>query len=111
MTPKTNPFYNTPGAVKSIYTYGNRNAQGLAVHPETGQIWETEHGPLGGDELNLINPGLNYGWPVICYGINYNGEIITELTHKEGMEQPIVVWTSTAGMSFPNGKTDSWSGR
>lgn len=104
--PKTNPFYNTPGAFKSIYSYGNRNAQGLAVHPETGQVWETEHGPLGGDELNLIRPGLNYGWPVISYGINYNGEIITDLTHKDGMEQPIAFWKpsiATCGLDFYSG--------
>lgn len=113
--PKTNPFYDTPGAVKSIYTYGNRNAQGLAVHPETGQIWETEHGPLGGDELNLIRPGLNYGWPVICYGINYNGEIITDLTHKEGMEQPISYWKpsiATCGLDFYSGDVfPKWKNR
>ena len=113
--PKTNPFYDTPGAVKSIYSYGNRNAQGLAVHPETGQLWETEHGPLGGDELNLISPGLNYGWPVICYGINYNGEIITDLTHKKGMEQPISYWKpsiATCGLDFYNGDVfPKWKNR
>lgn len=104
--PKSNPFYNQPGAIKSIYTYGNRNPQGLAVHPETGQVWETEHGPLGGDELNLIRSGLNYGWPVISYGINYNGDIITELTRQEGMEQPIAFWKpsiATCGLDFYSG--------
>jgi len=113
--PKTNPFYNTPGAVKSIYTYGNRNAQGLAVHPETGQVWETEHGPMGGDELNLIGPGLNYGWPEICYCINYNGDIITEFTHKEGMEQPIAYWRpsiATCGLDFYSGDVfPKWKNR
>ncbi|MCP4976758.1 MAG: glucose sorbosone dehydrogenase [Maribacter sp.] len=113
--PKTNPFYNTPGAVKSIYTYGNRNAQGLAVHPETGQVWETEHGPMGGDELNLISPGLNYGWPAICYCINYNGDIITEFTHKEGMEQPIAYWRpsiATCGLDFYTGDVfPKWKNR
>ncbi len=104
--PKSNPFYNRPGAIKSIYSYGHRNPQGLAVHPETGQVWETEHGPLGGDELNLIRSGLNYGWPVISYGINYNGDIITELTRKEGMEQPIAFWKpsiATCGLDFYSG--------
>ena len=104
--PKTNPFYDRPGAVKSIYSYGNRNPQGLAVHPETGQVWATEHGPLGGDELNLIRPGLNYGWPVISYGINYNGDIITDLTHKDGMEQPISFWKpsiAACGLDFYSG--------
>jgi len=104
--PKSNPFYNTAGAIKSIYSYGHRNPQGLAVHPETGQIWETEHGPLGGDELNLINSGVNYGWPVISHGINYNGAIITELTRKEGMEQPIFFWKpsiAACGLDFYDG--------
>ena len=113
--PKTNPFYDRPGAVKSIYAYGNRNPQGLAVHPETGQVWETEHGPLGGDELNLIRPGLNYGWPVISYGINYNGDIITELTRKEGMEQPIAFWKpsiATCGLDFYSGNVfPKWKNR
>lgn len=113
--PKTNPFYGRPGAVKSIYSYGHRNPQGLAVHPETGQVWETEHGPLGGDELNLIRPGLNYGWPVISYGINYNGDIITDLTHKEGMEQPISFWKpsiATCGLDFYSGNVfPKWKNR
>jgi len=113
--PKTNPFYTTPGAIKSIYSYGNRNAQGLAVHPETGQLWETEHGPMGGDELNLIRPGLNYGWPEICYCINYNGDIITEFTHKEGMEQPISYWRpsiATCGLDFYSGDVfPKWKNR
>ncbi|MBT8302219.1 MAG: PQQ-dependent sugar dehydrogenase [Maribacter sp.] len=105
--PKTNPFYTTPDAIKSIYSYGNRNAQGLAVHPETGQVWETEHGPMGGDELNLISPGHNYGWPEICYCINYNGDSITEFTHKEGMQQPIFYWRpsiATCGLDFYSGE-------
>jgi glucose/arabinose dehydrogenase len=104
--PATNPFYGKKDAMSSIYSFGHRNPQGLAVHPQTGQVWDTEHGPLGGDELNLIKPGLNYGWPVICYGINYNGEIITELTRKEGMEQPIYYWKpsiATCGADFYSG--------
>jgi glucose/arabinose dehydrogenase len=113
--PKTNPFYDRPGAIKSIYSYGHRNPQGLAVHPETGQVWETEHGPLGGDELNLIRPGLNYGWPVISYGINYDGAIITDLTHKEGMEQPISFWKpsiATCGLDFYSGNVfPKWKNR
>jgi glucose/arabinose dehydrogenase len=104
--PKTNPFYSQKDAVQSIYSFGHRNPQGLAVHPKTGQVWDTEHGPLGGDELNLIRPGLNYGWPVICYGINYNGEIITDLVRKDGMEQPIFYWKpsiATCGADFYTG--------
>ena len=104
--PTDNPFYNTPGAIKSIYSYGHRNPQGTVVHPVTGDVWETEHGPMGGDELNLIRPGLNYGWPVISYGINYDGTILTELTEKEGMEQPVLQWTpsiAACGMTFVMG--------
>lgn len=101
--PPDNPFVNTPGALTSIYSYGHRNPQGTALHPVTGEIWETEHGPRGGDEINLIEPGLNYGWPVISYGINYDGTILTELTEKEGMEQPLFYWTPSiapCGMTF-----------
>jgi len=104
--PADNPFVNTPGALASIYSYGHRNPQGTAMHPETGEIWESEHGPRGGDELNLIRPGVNYGWPVICYGINYDGTILTELTEKEGMEQPVHYWVPSiapCGMTFVTG--------
>lgn len=90
--PEDNPYVNVQGARPEIFTYGHRNPQGLAIHPETGEIWETEHGPKGGDELNIIRKGNNYGWPVITYGINYNGTIITEDTVKEGMEQPVTFW-------------------
>lgn len=104
--PQDNPFVNTPGALPSIYSYGHRNPQGNVFHPVTGELWETEHGPRGGDELNLIKPGLNYGWPVISYGINYDGTILTELTEKEGMEQPAHYWTPSiapCGMTFITG--------
>lgn len=95
--PSDNPFVNTPGARPSIYSYGHRNPQGTAMHPVTGEIWETEHGPKGGDELNLIEAGKNYGWPVISYGINYNGTKFTDITEKEGMEQPVIYWTPSIG--------------
>lgn len=101
--PEDNPFVNTPGAMPSIYSYGHRNPQGTAMHPVTGEIWESEHGPKGGDELNLIKPGLNYGWPVISYGINYNGTTFTDITEKEGMEQPVTYWVPSiapCGMTF-----------
>ena len=104
--PTDNPFVTTSGAIKSIYCYGNRNPQGNAIHPVTGDLWETEHGPMGGDELNLIKPGLNYGWPIISYGINYDGTILTEMSHKEGMEQPVIQWTPSiapCGMTFVTG--------
>ncbi len=104
--PADNPFVHTPGAMPSIYSYGHRNPQGTAINPETGEIWETEHGPRGGDELNLIKPGLNYGWPVISYGINYDGTILTEFTEKEGLEQPVFYWLPSiapCGMTFITG--------
>jgi glucose/arabinose dehydrogenase len=91
--PADNPFVRQANAFPSIWSYGNRNAQGLALHPVTGELWETEHGPRGGDELNLIRRGANYGWPVITYGMDYNGSPISALTAKEGMEQPITHWT------------------
>jgi aldose sugar dehydrogenase len=91
--PATNPFLDRPDALPSIFAYGIRNPQGLSVHPETDQLWEAEHGPLGGDEVNLIRAGLNYGWPVITYGRDYTGEVISPLEAKPGMEQPIYYWT------------------
>ena len=104
--PIDNPFYYTKGAIKSIWSYGHRNAQGLAIHPLTRQIWEAEHGPRGGDEVNIILKGHNYGWPVITYGKNYSGTIISRLTHKEGMDQPIFHWTpsiAVCGIAFYDG--------
>ncbi|MDH3651521.1 MAG: PQQ-dependent sugar dehydrogenase [Saprospiraceae bacterium] len=113
--PRTNPFYGQEGVVTSIYSYGHRNPQGLAIHPQTGQVWSTEHGPLGGDELNLIQPGVNYGWPVISYGINYNGVPITDIFRKEGMEQPILYWKpsiAVCGLDFYSGDLfPEWNNR
>jgi glucose/arabinose dehydrogenase len=91
--PPGNPFVNRAGAVRSIYSYGHRNQQGIAQHPVTGEIWTSEHGPRGGDELNVIAAGHNYGWPVITYGMNDDGTPITDLTAKQGMEQPVLAWT------------------
>jgi aldose sugar dehydrogenase len=104
--PPDNPFINQPNALKSIWSYGHRNPQGLAIDPRNGDIYDLEHGPRGGDELNLVRKGRNYGWPVISYGINYDGTTLTELTHKEGMEQPVVYWTpslAVCGMNFYTG--------
>ena len=104
--PKDNPFAGRKDALPTIFAYGIRNPQGLAIHPVTEQLWETEHGPLGGDEVNLIKAGVNYGWPVISYGRNYNGSIITELTAKEGMAQPVYYWRpsiAVCGMDFVRG--------
>jgi len=91
--PADNPFVGREGALTTIWTYGNRNAQGLRFHRETGDLWSVEHGPRGGDELNLIRKGLNYGWPKVTHGINYNGTPITDLTEAPGMESPVVHWT------------------
>jgi aldose sugar dehydrogenase len=112
--PDDNPFVHTPGAKPSIYSYGHRNPQGTTMHPATGEIWASEHGPKGGDELNLIRPGLNYGWPEISFGINYNGTTLTKFTEKEGMEQPQYQWTPSiapCGMTFVSGgKYPNWEG-
>jgi len=101
--PINNPFTNKAGAKKAIYSYGHRNPQGMAKHPDTGKIWTHEHGPRGGDEINIIESGKNYGWPVISYGINYSGTKFTEITEAPGMEQPIYQWTPSiapSGMAF-----------
>jgi glucose/arabinose dehydrogenase len=90
--PSDNPFIDVIGAKSEIWSYGHRNLQGLYYDKATGTLWEHEHGPKGGDELNVVVKGKNYGWPVITYGINYDGSIITELKEKEGMEQPVRYW-------------------
>lgn len=105
--PPDNPFIDRPGAYQSIYSFGNRNAQGLAIHPTTDELWSTEHGPMGGDELNRILSGRNYGWPVVTYGINYDGKPISSLKEKEGMEPPVVQWTpspAVCGLTFYTGE-------
>lgn len=110
--PASNPFTSNPEALPTIWSYGHRNPQGLDLHPETGDIWEVEHGPRGGDETNLIKPGRNYGWPVVTYGMNYNGTPITDLTEKEGMEQPKYYWLPSiaiCGVDFYEGnKFPEW---
>lgn len=113
--PKDNPFVNTPGAKPEIFTWGNRNMQGAALHPVTGQVWAHEHGPQGGDEINILKSGVNYGWPVITYGANYGiGTKIGEGTAKEGMAQPLLHWTPSiapSGMAFYSGKVFAkWKG-
>lgn len=111
--PKDNPFVDKPNAIPSIYTFGNRNPQGLSVHPVTGRIWESEHGPKGGDELNLIQKGGNYGWPEVTFGINYNGTPITPFTTMKGMVDPITYWTpsiAVCGIEFYDGSLfDKWT--
>ncbi|MFL2636991.1 MAG: PQQ-dependent sugar dehydrogenase [Flavobacteriaceae bacterium] len=99
--PKDNPFYNDGNAKKAIYSYGHRNPQGMFKHPESGKIWTNEHGPRGGDEINIIEKGKNYGWPKITYGINYSGTTITKNKSLPNMEQPLYYWIpSIAPSSF-----------
>ncbi|HSC52608.1 MAG TPA: PQQ-dependent sugar dehydrogenase [Phnomibacter sp.] len=102
-----NPFANTKDAMPEIWSYGHRNPQSLAIHPVTGALWEAEFGPRGGDELNLVQPGKNYGWPTITYGIEYAGPAVGDgIQQKEGMEQPVYYWdpvVSPSGMTFYTG--------
>jgi aldose sugar dehydrogenase len=112
--PKDNPYVNTPDARPSIWSYGHRNPQGLVISPFDDSLWESEHGPKGGDELNRIEPGKNYGWPYITFGINYNGKIISPDTAMAGMEQPVKYWVPSfapCGMTFVSGKRyNNWEG-
>ena len=109
-----NPFIGRADAKPEIYSYGHRNLQGLAIHPDTGELWETEHGPQGGDELNVIQPGRNYGWPVITFGREYSGEIIAAQPAREGMEQPISFWSPSIGLSgmafYTGDRLPGWKG-
>jgi aldose sugar dehydrogenase len=104
-----NPFSGQKNALPEIYSYGHRNIQGLAMHPATGEIWNNEMGPRGGDEVNIIKPGKNYGWPTITYGIEYGGDKVGKgITQQKGMEQPLYYWDpvlSPSGMTFYSGDT------
>ena len=112
--PADNPFVNNPKALPTIWSYGHRNPQGLAYETSTGRLYNAEHGPRGGDELNLVEPGKNYGWPVITYGMEYDGTAMTDITHKEGMEQPLTYWTpslAVCGINFYSGDLfPQWKG-
>lgn len=117
--PADNPMLKVEGAFPEVYSYGHRNPQGLALDPVSGRVWSTEHGPLGGDELNIIEPGKNYGWATVTYGREYSGQTITDLRTKEGMEDPKVVWTPViaasglavyTGDKFPGWKGDVFAG-
>jgi aldose sugar dehydrogenase len=117
--PRDNPFASRAGALPEIYSYGHRNPQALAFHPETGELWSTEHGARGGDELNRIQAGRNYGWPIITHGINYNGQPIGIGKERAGLEPPVVFWVPSIGTSgmafytgnrFPNWKGDLFAG-
>ena len=97
--PADNPFVRVAGAKPEIYSLGHRNPQGLMLHPETGEVWASEHGPLGGDEVNVILPGRNYGWPIVSFGREYSGETITEDPYREGFEPPRFFWVPSIGIS------------
>lgn len=113
--PEDNPFIDVEGALPEIWSYGHRNPQGLDMDPATGFLWNSEHGPRGGDEINHVEKGKNYGWPIITYGMNYNGTPITDETYREGMEQPQWYWTpsiAVAGIDFYEGDAfPSWTGK
>lgn len=112
--PEDNPFVGTTDAKTAIYSYGHRNPQGMTKHPVTGAIWVNEHGPQGGDEINIIEKGKNFGWPVISYGINYSGTTFTDITEKEGMEQPLFYWVPSiapSGMAIVSSENyPDWTG-
>tara|TARA_B100001057_G_scaffold372227_1_gene376394 strand:- start:971 stop:2092 length:1122 start_codon:yes stop_codon:yes gene_type:complete len=112
--PKDNPFRDQEGALKAVFSYGHRNPQGMTIHPKTGEVWENEHGPKGGDEINIIQKGKNYGWPLITYGINYSGTSITDKRSMPGMEQPFYYWVPSiapSGMAFSSSNIyKKWKG-
>ena len=112
--PSDNPFVDTPNAKKAIYSYGHRNPQGMIKHPVTGEIWVHEHGPRGGDEINVVRKGANYGWPTITYGINYSGTEITKERSRPGMEQPLYYWLPSiapSGFAYITGAVyPEWEG-
>ena len=112
--PKDNPFVGQAGAKEAVFTYGNRNPQGMAKNPITGEIWAHEHGPKGGDEINIIKKGANYGWPLVTYGIDYDGTTISKESEKTGIEKPIYYWVPSiapSGMTFvTSDKYPDWKG-
>jgi aldose sugar dehydrogenase len=104
--PADNPFVGRDGAQPEIFTYGHRNVQGMALHPASGAVWTNEHGPRGGDEVNPLKPGANYGWPEVTHGVDYSGAVISERKEAPGMEPPLVVWVPSiapSGMAFYQG--------
>jgi glucose/arabinose dehydrogenase len=112
--PPDNPFVGKTGYLPEIYSLGHRSPQGLAMNPETGAIWENEHGPLGGDEINIILPGRNYGWPLVTFGMDYDGTSISDLTSRADLEAPLMYWVPSiaiSGMTFYTGdKFPGWKG-
>ena len=113
--PADNPFVNKAGAKPEIWSYGHRNPQGMTVHPVTGEVWASEHGPMGGDEVNIIKRGANYGWPLVSYGRKYSGEIISESPTREGIESPRFFWVPSIGISeilfYTGDRFPAWKGQ
>jgi glucose/arabinose dehydrogenase len=118
-TPPDNPFVGRPGHKPEIYSLGHRNQLGLFVHPQTGELWQNENGPNGGDEINIIRSGRNYGWPVVTYGRTYQGPRVSDKTQMQGMEEPLIVWIPSiaasglavyTGSQFPNWKQNIFVG-
>jgi len=112
--PTDNPFSGTQGYLPEIYSVGHRSPQGLVFHPVTGELWENEHGPLGGDEINIVRAGRNYGWPLVTFGKNYDGTLVTEFSSRDGFESPFLFWVpsiAVSGLSFYTGdKLAAWKG-
>ena len=112
--PFDNPFRSVAGARPEIWSFGHRNVQGIAIQPDTGAVFAHEHGARGGDEINIIRSGENYGWPLVTYGVNYNGSIISEETSREGLVEPVWYWVPSiapSGLAFHNGETfPDWEG-
>jgi glucose/arabinose dehydrogenase len=112
--PPDNPFVGKPGYKPEIYSYGHRNAQGMAFHPQTGALWQSEHGPQGGDELNVVQAGKNYGWPVVVFGHDYNGDVMSPQAYREGMEPPALIWTPSIGITgllfYTGDRIADWKG-
>jgi aldose sugar dehydrogenase len=112
--PADNPFIGQPAVRPEIYSWGHRNEQGLAYDAQRGRLYETEHGPRGGDELNIIEPHKNYGWPVITYGMDYSGAYVSPYTQRAGLEQPVIYWTPSiapSGLAIYRGdKFPAWNG-
>jgi glucose/arabinose dehydrogenase len=112
--PRDNPFAGQQRYLPEIYSVGHRSPQGLVVHPTTGELWENEHGPLGGDEINIVRAGNNYGWPLVTFGKNYDGTIVSEHTARDGYESPFIFWVpsiAVSGLSFYTGdRLGPWKG-
>jgi len=112
--PPDNPFAGKAGYLPELYSVGHRSPQGLAVHPVTGELWENEHGPLGGDEINIVRAGRNYGWPLVTYGKDYDGTVISESATREGLESPFMYWVPSiaiSGLTFYTGdRLAAWKG-